>query len=74
MAADRYMKLVLTLIAVCLVWLSAGGPSLLTPVSAQADQRVIISGWVGGDGKVRQISPGGIEGQGLPVVVIQTMR
>ena len=48
MAVDRYTKLVLTVIAVCLVWLSlsVGGPSLMTPVSAQTNQRVLIAGWV----------------------------
>jgi hypothetical protein len=56
MSVDRYTKLVLTVIAVCLVWLSVGGPSLITPVTAQADrQDVYIAGWVGADGKVRQL-------------------
>jgi hypothetical protein len=58
MPLDRYTKLVLTVIAVCLVWLSVGGPALITPVSAQADrQSVYIAGWVGADGKVRQLGP-----------------
>jgi len=35
MTVDRYTKVVLTVIAACLVWLCAGGPSLITPVSAQ---------------------------------------
>jgi hypothetical protein len=55
MAVDRYTKAVLTVIAVCLVrlvWLSAGGPSLATPVSAQTDQRILISGWVDAKGNV----------------------
>jgi hypothetical protein len=55
MAVDRYTKLVLTVIAVCLVclvWLSAGGPSLITPVSAQTNQRVLIAGWVDESGAV----------------------
>lgn len=54
MAVDRYTKLVLTVIAVCLVclvWLSAGGPSLITPVSAQADG-VLLRGWVDESGAV----------------------
>ena len=54
MAVDRYTKLVLTVIAVCLVclvWLSAGGPSLMTPVSAQADG-VLLRGWVDEGGAV----------------------
>jgi hypothetical protein len=55
MAVDRYTKLVLTVIAVCLVclvWLSAGGPSLITPVSAQTNQRVLVAGWVDESGAV----------------------
>ena len=51
MAVDRYTKVVLTVIAVCLVWLSAGGPSLITPVSAQADG-VLLRGWVDESGAV----------------------
>lgn len=50
MAVDRYTKLVLTVIAVCLVWLSLGGPALITPVSAQSD-RVLLAGWVDESGK-----------------------
>jgi hypothetical protein len=55
MAVDRYTKAVLTVIAaclVCLVWLSVGGPSLATPVSAQTDQRILIGGWVDVKGNV----------------------
>ena len=54
---DRYTKLVLTVIAICLVWLSLGGPSLLIPVNAQQGglgDRVILAGWVDTNGNVRQ--------------------
>ena len=51
MSVDRYTKAVLTLIAVCLVWLSLGGPSLITPVNAQAGDRVILAGWVDESGR-----------------------
>jgi hypothetical protein len=37
MTIDRYTKMVLTVIAACLVWLSVGGPSLMTAVNAQID-------------------------------------
>ena len=58
MSKDRYTKVILTVIAACLVWLSVGGPALVTPVSAQVDrQSVYIAGWVGADGKVRQLGP-----------------
>jgi hypothetical protein len=53
MTGDRYTKAVLTVIAACLVWLSLGGPSLITPVSAQADaQHVLLRGWVDENGAV----------------------
>lgn len=51
---DRYTKLVLTVIAICLVWLSLGGPSLITPVSAQND-RVYLAGWIDDRGGFRAI-------------------
>ena len=35
MRADRYTKVVLTIIAACLVWLSLGGPQILSAVHAQ---------------------------------------
>jgi hypothetical protein len=54
MRIDRYTKVVLTVIALCLIWLSVGGPSLLPSVAAQGKQsqygsgygRVVIAGWV----------------------------
>jgi hypothetical protein len=51
MAVDRYTKLVLTVIAVCLVWLSFGGRTVITPVAAQADG-VLLRGWVDAKGAV----------------------
>ena len=51
MSVDRYTKAVLTVIAVCLVWLSVGGPSLITPVRAQDDARVLLRGWVDDTGR-----------------------
>jgi hypothetical protein len=52
MSVDRYTKLVLTVIAVCLVWLSVGGPSLITPVEAQTGDRVLLAGWIDANGNV----------------------
>ena len=52
MAIDRYMRAVLTVIAVCLLWLSVGGPSLIVPVNAQTN-RVYITGWIDQDGAYR---------------------
>ena len=67
MAVDRYTKAILTVITVCLVWLSLGGPALIAPVSAQPGpaqtsgyERVILYGWVDQSGAERRfplISP-----------------
>ena len=54
MAVDRYTKIVLTVIAGCLVWLSIGGPSFVTPVRAQAGDRVILAGWIDASGNTRR--------------------
>jgi hypothetical protein len=56
---DRYTKFVLTVIAMCLVWLSLGGPSFITPVNAQSD-RVYLQGWVDERGSFRPfpLAPG----------------
>jgi hypothetical protein len=52
MSIDRYTKVVLTVIAVCLVWIATGGPSLMPAASAQIlPQRVIVIGWEDGNGK-----------------------
>jgi hypothetical protein len=54
MVVDRYTKAVLTVIAICLPWLSAGGPSLITPVKAQTD-RVYLAGWIDERGAFRPL-------------------
>ena len=55
MRIDSYTKFVLTVIALCLVWLSLGGAALLPSASAQAQKptktvisydRVVIAGWL----------------------------
>ena len=48
MMMDRYTKAVLTVIALCLVWLSVGGPSVLPVTNAQSGEpeRVYLSGWI----------------------------
>jgi hypothetical protein len=47
MRTDTYTKVVLTVIAACLVWIAAGGPTLIPRVQAQGDAvtRVRIEGW-----------------------------
>lgn len=52
---DRYTKLVLTVIAICLVWIALGGPSLSTPVEAQAGDRVILAGWIDEKGAFKSL-------------------
>jgi hypothetical protein len=64
MKPDLYTKAVLTVIAACLMWMSLGGPALLTPVHAQAGQQVIIAGWMESKGAFHPF-----ENRGLPVVV-----
>jgi hypothetical protein len=64
MSVDRYTKAVLTVIALCLVWIALGGPSPIKPVSAQNEgQRVIIAGWTDPTGKVYVPSPGAAASQ-----------
>jgi len=70
---DRYTKVVLTIIAACLIWLSLGGASLLPAAHAEpAATHVIIAGWVDSKGNVHNdLStplPQGVHG--LPVAVV----
>jgi len=64
MSSDRYLHIVLTIIAACLVYLCA----ILTPVSrvaaAPGDQHVYIAGWIQ-NGEERAISASQLGG--LPV-------
>jgi hypothetical protein len=59
MTVDRYTKAVLTLIAICLVWLSLGGRPLLPTVTAQGEPRgtsnVYLAGWVDGGGTLHTL-------------------
>lgn len=84
MRIDTYTKLVLTVIALCLIWLSVGGPSLLPTVSAQSKQaryasgyeRVVIAGWVDERGDEHPLSgaktdaTGKTSVPGVPVAVV----
>ena len=50
MRIDFYTRAVLTVIALCLVWIAIGGPSLLPAVEAQqATTRVVIVGYERGN-------------------------
>jgi hypothetical protein len=72
MKIDLYTKTILTVIAICLVWISLGGPSVLTPISAQTRasgyQRVVVAGWVDLNGVERDFN------DGLPVRVSNPPR
>ena len=74
MRTDLYTKVMLTVIAMCLVWMSLEGPSLLTPVSAQQQnrtsgyERVLIAGWIDYAGKEHQLNST-VYTTGLPVFV-----
>jgi len=47
MATDRYTRAVLTVIALCLLYLCMGRPGISVPVAAQSGyQRVVVTGWV----------------------------
>jgi hypothetical protein len=46
MRIDLYTKTVLTVIAICLVYLCLGKPSVMSSVQAQTQpSRVVIAGW-----------------------------
>ena len=66
MRIDLYTRMMLTIIAACLVWLSFGGPSLVAPAHAQSDTRVVMAGWMDEKGKTPYCC--GAE-HGLPVWV-----
>jgi hypothetical protein len=87
MRIDLYTKFVLTVIALCLIWLSVGGPEIVAGVSAQQVQapekifggeRVIIAGWADWTGKEHQFNPNAVPGvspqPGLPVAVVFSTR
>jgi hypothetical protein len=44
MKIDRYTKVVLTIIAACLVWISLGGPSLVATAHAASPSVVYVAG------------------------------
>jgi hypothetical protein len=53
MTIDRYTKCVLTVIALCLIWMSVGGPALLPTARAQSQgMEVVLTGWKDSSGVV----------------------
>jgi hypothetical protein len=70
MIVDRYTKTILTVIAVCLVWLCVGNARFGAPLEAQQPrepQRVVIVGWTAPEAVTIQAP--GQTGGGLPVVI-----
>jgi hypothetical protein len=73
MRIDFYTRVVLTVIAACLVWLSFGGPALLPIAHAQpaGTNQVVIAGWTDSGGIVHRLSdPSKANVPGLPVAVV----
>lgn len=75
MRVDLYTKSVLTVIAICLVWLCVRNASVASVAYAQGDasgayQHVVISGWVGGDGVVRAFPAPAVAGKAAPLPVV----
>lgn len=73
MRTDFYTKAVLTIIAVCLVWLCLDRSRLLPTVSAQATNQVFLAGWVADDGALRKFPSAG-QPRELPGALPVTQR
>ena len=83
MRIDFYTKFVLTVIALCLIWLSVGGPAILPGAIAQESglgERIVITGWEDEKGQVTRFSrttdasgrP--MDKGGLPVAIVYGAR
>lgn len=79
MRIDLYTKFVLTVIALCLIWLSVGGPAILPEAFAQQTslgQRVVVTAWEDEQGQVvrfsrtKDRSGRPIDSGGVPVAVV----
>ena len=72
MSTDSYTRLMLTIIALCLVWLAVGGAKLFV-VQAQSEGGVVITGWADRGGTVHrfprpiEIERANESGAGFPV-------
>ena len=71
MRIDLYTKTVLTIIALCLVWIALGSATLLSPVHAQVSHAdgVAVSGWIDANGTEHRLPApgGGPSAQPIPV-------
>jgi hypothetical protein len=55
MRIDLYTKTVLTVIALCLLWLCVNGSPLSTPAYAEQDREVFIAGWRDQGGELHRL-------------------
>ena len=70
MRIDLYTKVMLTIIAACLVYLSLGGRAVIPVARAESDgSRVLITGWVDADGRVQRLPSAPSPGRALPLPV-----
>jgi len=73
MKTDLYTKVMLTIIATCLLWLSFGGPSRLMVLQAASPQtHVVIDGWMPMGSNGQYIGLQRTSGGGVPVTVYPT--
>jgi len=74
MRIDAYTKVVLTIIAACLVYLAFAGRAVMPVARAESDgSRVLITGWVDADGRVQRLPSAPSLGGGLALPV-DTLR
>ena len=70
MRIDVYTKVILTIIAACLVYLSLGARALIPVARAEPDgSRVLITGWVDADGRVQRLPSAPAPGRALALPV-----
>ena len=84
MRIDLYTKTVLTVIALCLIYLSIDRASVASTVQAQSQegqfqrqllQRVVIAGWLDAEGQERRLPGDASNGKGpRPLPVNATME
>jgi hypothetical protein len=68
MRIDLYTKVMLTIIAACLAYLSVGGRSLIADARAESEaSRVLIAGWIDAEGHVQRLPPAAGRVLALPV-------
>ena len=67
---DRYTKAVLTVIAVCLLWLVVRDVTLVKPAQAASPTEVVVTGWRAGTVIVEIDSISPLAGGVLPVRVV----